>query len=81
MAAVLKTVDLNGFGGSNPSLSALCNQMANAARKCGIFAFTGLAVKRLRLKSQVRERKKRRSLIRHLIALGDRGKSHGASRG
>ena len=39
MAAVLKTVELKGSGGSNPSLSALCKSIKDAARKCSVFAY------------------------------------------
>ncbi len=37
MAAVLKTVERQRSGGSNPSASAQCNARASAARECGIF--------------------------------------------
>ena len=36
MAAVLKTVERQRSGGSNPSASAQCNANTGAARECGI---------------------------------------------
>ena len=46
MAAVLKTVDLNGFGGSNPSLSA--RKLENQAFKRFTHKFTHTKAKFVR---------------------------------